>query len=126
MLFRSTVFKLTFESGYSFLVTGDIYPANCAWLLASYPTVLDSDVVQTPHHGRDGASAAFYDALLDRMTILLWTNSASFMEVRSGGTNDASDWAANAAVLASKMLKHYHSSATVVIDMTDLSVTVEN
>jgi len=120
----SAVFKMTFEGGYSFLVTGDMYPVNCNWLLTSYTEALQADIVQTPHHGRDGATAEFYDALLESMKILLWSNSASFLEARSGSANDAYDWSHNAAVLASETIKHYHASVTVIINMKDLYVTV--
>ncbi len=122
----SSVLKMTFDSGYRLLITGDMYPSNCNWLIASYPEALAADIVQTPHHGRDGANAEFYHAVLGDLKILLWTNSASFMESRSGSANDAYDWSHNATVLASETVVHYHSSVTVIINMKDLSVAVDD
>ena len=122
----STVFKVTFDSGKSILITGDIYPVNCNWLVANYADSLKADIVQTPHHGRDGATAAFYDALLDDMQILLWTNSAAFLEARDGSANDAYDWSHNNAILTNTRIRQYHNSSDLVIDMTDLSTKGEN
>ncbi len=119
------VFKFTFDSGYELLITGDIYPNNCSFLTTNYPTVLKSDVVQTPHHGRDGADAAFYNAIVDELKILMWSNSATFFEERAGSANDAYDWSFNSIVLDAAGVSHYNASQTVTVNMNDLSVTVK-
>lgn len=118
----SSVWKFCFDEGKSALITGDTYPVNCNWMTAVYTDALCADIVQTPHHGRYGATAGFYAALLDDVQILLWTNSESFLEVRTGGSNDAGDWAHNSAIFGNEDIRHYAASVTVTIDMLDLSL----
>ena len=119
-----SVFKFTFDGGNELLITGDIYPYNCNFLINNYPTVLKCAVVQTPHHGRDGADAAFYNAILDELKILMWSNSEAFFEVREGSANDAYDWSFNSIVLDAVGVSHYNASQTVIVNMNDLTVYV--
>ena len=58
----STAFKIT-SGGGSVFITGDIYKEASTILVNRYPTALKSDIVQVAHHGNQGATKEFYQAV---------------------------------------------------------------
>ena len=73
----STTFKIT-SGGYSALITGDIYTDACNVLVKRYSTALKSDILQAAHHGNQGATKAFYDAV--KPTVVLWPTSKNLLD----------------------------------------------
>ncbi len=78
----STTFKVT-AGGTTALITGDIYTDASYVLVDRYPTALKSDIVQISHHGNQGATKAFYEAV--DPTVALWpTSETLFKQLTSG------------------------------------------
>jgi len=116
----SAMFRFVFESGKTFLATGDTYPVSCNWTSKVYGEELGSDIVQTPHHGRVGSTAEFYRNV--KPAIVLWSNAKRYLDPNYSDNAYSRDH--NAEILADKSIQHYHSEFTTIIDMTDLSVAV--
>ncbi len=117
----SAMWRMTFESGYTFLVTGDTYPANCNFVCKVYGNLMKSDMVQTPHHGRVGSTLEFYRKV--QADIILWSNAAKFLH-KSDAYKTAYDFPCNAEIIDDTSLQHYHSESTTIIDMNTLKATV--
>lgn len=78
----STVIRISTGTG-SVLITGDIYTEASNILVSRYPTALKSDIVQISHHGNQGATKAFYDAVAPE--VALWpTSETLFSRLTSG------------------------------------------
>ncbi|MBQ7336149.1 MAG: hypothetical protein IJW92_06735 [Clostridia bacterium] len=116
----SAIWRMTFDSGYSFMVTGDTYPANCNWVCKVYGELLKSDIVQTPHHGRVGSTLEFYRAV--DPSIVLWSNAETYFDKNQSVS--AYSWPCNAEILADSTIQHYRATFTTMINMNDLSVQV--
>ena len=139
---RSAVFQLIFTQDTEdtaddkkFMVFGDNSgDARQQWLIATYgKDVLKSDVMQTIHHGLAGGHLGIY-----RMVdpgICFWPTSQDRFEGKydSNGNGDYLDdyqwcidpdynkWLRNDRI---RQRQHYHHTQTVIVNMSDLSVTV--
>lgn len=70
----SVVYRLTYN-GHSILFLGDSYTDTEKKLLAAYDANdLKSDYVQLAHHGQNGCSKEFYDAIGAKDSIRLWAS----------------------------------------------------
>ena len=74
----SLVFRMT-AGGQTVLFTGDIGRETSARLVQRYGARLQSDIVQMAHHGQNGATREFYQAVRPRICLWptpewLWTN----------------------------------------------------
>lgn len=68
----SVVFRLRYNT-HSILFLGDSYLDTEKWLLAKYsPEELKSEYVQLAHHGQNGTSKEFYDAIGAKDSVRLW------------------------------------------------------
>ena len=130
---RSLAFKMCFDSGHSCMITGD-NDRSMRWkfLHEQYPAeVLKSDILQTMHHGLCGY-LELHRAI--DPAICFWpTTAARFLgyESDANGTPSAMSRAMHSHPFNAWLLDdsirvrlHYHGEQSVVIDMSDLSVTL--
>ena len=61
--YTSAAWKMTFNSGYSFLVLGDCEKGECDQMAQLYGDYLQSDMMQCSHHGLNCGTMALYQAV---------------------------------------------------------------
>ena len=122
----STVFKFTFTSGKTFLALGDSETNNCIFMVDAYSNMLDCDIVQVSHHGLNGATTEIYEKI--KPSVAFWPidkdrfeNDEKCLGTRISPTTGKRSYAHN-AYLRKICERHYHSSDTATIRMTDLDI----
>ncbi len=120
-------FKMTFSSGHSFLVLGDLDEAECNHIAAAYGDYVNCDVFQPTHHGQKGGTKSLYE-LLDP-TYVLWANTKKNCTTTVGSATTAPVHCAergsfNPLLFNNPNVKgHYHREQTVIINMRTLTAT---
>jgi hypothetical protein len=66
----SIMFRINL-GGTTFMVTGDSEIVNCTQVGTRYRDALESDILQTPHHGLNGPELGFYEYVDPK--IVLWS-----------------------------------------------------
>jgi len=67
----SIMFRITLGDT-TFMVTGDSEDENCTQVGTRYQNALESDILQTPHHGGNGPELGYYEYVDPK--IVLWSN----------------------------------------------------
>ncbi|MBO5295170.1 MAG: NPCBM/NEW2 domain-containing protein [Clostridia bacterium] len=72
------------DDDYRVLITGDIFTDACEMMTTRYPaSVLAADMVQVAHHGNQGATEAFYEAVIGENdgVVALWPTSQTLYDL---------------------------------------------
>ena len=101
--------------GKTTLFTGDAQEPNCNFMVDVYGSWLKCDIFQLPHHGYNGATLAFYQAV--DPDICLWaSDEARFnTDKRCLGTAagfEFNKWLRDDSI---KKREHYHTSTDTTI-----------
>lgn len=130
----SAIFKLNFDTGKSFLVTGDTTLTRVIDLFSSNTSVyhpiadLKCDIYQVPHHGRplgyvsEAAKLKEYYKLLGIKIVFIPVPKVQLETVEY---YTDSKWADNYYLIYDSGATVFHHSETVTVNMADLTYTVE-
>ena len=130
----SAVFKMNFDTGKSFLVTGDTDYDRLLQLFDKNSTVYRSpnelvcDIYQIPHHGRPLATteeatklATHYEQLNPQIVFF----PVSQKNYSSDEYYNDKKWAANYYLINNSDAQCFHHSQTVTVNMEDLSIEIK-
>ena len=129
----SAVFKLTFESGRSFLVLGDAMGERLVNLIdPAFPVFcpeekLKSDILQVAHHGLACAAAEQYEAVRELYrriapSVAFWPTSAK--RFYNDPWCQAEKHIYNRFLLSHAKERNFHLSQTVEVDTEDMSIAI--
>lgn len=130
----SAVFKMNFDTGKSFLVTGDTDHNRVLQLFDKSSSVyrpledLKCDIYQTPHHGRSLATAeeplklkTCYEQLNPQIVFI----PISEKNLKADEFYNDSKWAENYYLINESGAEIYHHSQTATVNMEDLSTEID-
>lgn len=149
----SSAWRMTFTGGKTFMVLGDCEYGLCVQMASVYGDYLKSDVLQLSHHGLNGACLELYQAIDPKVCFWPLDEYRMMNDGRALGlyaqttdkgysyTNYAANpdkttvweayrfnyWLRNTQWTRGRESgdrSHYHNSTTVIVKMTDLSVTL--